>query len=204
MFYAAEPSEKVRFGDVIGAYIPSIAEPLQISIKDQISIEIGLHTLCVVLTPCCQIPKSNEMLLSPLQQIKNKFLDNDKIRSDFSRINRLMEQRDQIHQRLLEAPDEDLITRLSQPPSWAFRRNFVYLNNDLFPEYIIANKNMGMKTRSHVIDFNNIFSIKKPQIEKIISRKICELSIEVRNDLREKFSQYFSEVPLEDTAIETL
>jgi hypothetical protein len=204
MFYVSQPSENVRLGDVIGAYVPSIDEPLQISIKNRINIEIGLHTLCVVLTPCCQIKKCNEILLSPLQHIQSKFLDNEKIRSDFSRINRLMEQRDQIHQRLLEAPDEDLRIRLTQPPSWAFRSNFVYLHHDLFQEYIVSNKNMGMKTKSHIIDFNNIFSIKKPPIEKIVSRKICELSIEVRNDLREKLSQYFGDVPVEDAAIEML
>lgn len=211
MFYEANPDPKLRFGDILQGFItstPMINEPIINSIAKVYKIEINSPNYCVILAPCCSIgPKI--VSITPLIQIRDSFFDNPYFKEDLTRINRQMEPNFAVPPPSWQEFSEDVkARRLSEGREFALLSLFIYERHDLLPKYELYFKKERKRIdiNYYMIDFKNIFNIHcnilgnpGQEINKQLkTAKILQLSIETRNELREKISNYYGRIPKED------
>jgi len=211
MFYEPNVDNALRFGDVLTGYIlsnPDYKEP-NFFRKDEdqkyrINIEIPKYS--VVLTPCCSI-KEGLISLTPLKEVLKTFFNNKYLAEDLTNINRRMTALESMTAENWEKlKEEERQERLEEGMQYAFPRYFIYEENDFFTEY----KRSKKMIRYYMIDLKNICSIKCPMIKSaeklkledapLLESKILQLSVDIRQELREKVADYFSTAPKEDIA----
>jgi hypothetical protein len=213
MFYQYEFSKSLRFGDVVKGYLfadviinaPILTYP---SPGNNYKIEVEVPRYSVVLTPCCSIEKS-VICVAPLIKVLGDFFKNPYFAEDLTRINnpllpnQMMSDEDW---RKLSAERQGEI--LSSPSNYTLLEYFVYAENELFERYQLK----GREISYYMVDFKNIQKIKCSRIqmptdrtpcdELILQSKVLELSVEARNDLRDKIAHFYSRPPKEDSAFE--
>lgn len=204
MFYSKQPSDALRFGDVIKGFfstIPVVKEP-PFALSKKYSIDVNLPEFFAIMDPCCQIGKLC-ISLTPLIPIQNQFFDNPYLADDLTRINRTMEPQQSVSPQVWTGfTDEEREKRLQVGKKYAFVNLFLYESNDLLTPYTVNNGHENIQTRYYMIDFRNCHKV---NCDKIISAqraplhlKVIELSRETRQELRDKLSSYFASVPDED------
>lgn len=213
MFYQEEfDLENLRFGDVIQGFIgtvPVIENPLSDAFIKGYKYEIKsyIYEFSVIMTPCCSIG-NNTISLAPLKKITpdiTKNLNSDIIK-DFIPLNRKIEYRKFIYPKIWNEilTDEQRSEHELDGPQWVYIDIFFYKEHDLFEEYSIKKDNNIYNTRDYRIDFKEIYQLKCNKIQRnkigveILKSKCLELTIQTRDELREKIAFYYTRVPKED------
>lgn len=209
MFYVKGSFDNtLRFGDVINGFqyfMPNFEEFPDL-LDSNIKIEITRASHFVVLTPCCSIERGS-ITMVPIKEVLYKFFDNPYFTEDLTVINRKMPPEKAVSPKIWQEnlTEEQRNKRILEGPKYSFGEYFIYEKDDLLPVYEIKYKDKptGINTGYYMIDFKDIFTIKSSKIVKYIKypRKILELSIETRAELRTKISEYFTRVPEEDQVI---
>jgi hypothetical protein len=210
MFYAGQPSDSLRFGDVVRGFVsatPEIDRPRfenVIGKLGEFGLAISRVPFSVVLSPCCSI--ADKMVsLAPLIQIRPGFLKNPYFAEDLTRINRLMEPEQSVDPHTWKAlPEPEKQKRLATGRAYALMEVFVYASHDLLPPYTLDRKEGNVKLNVYMVDFRQAYrvtceSIKSPQ-KQPLEAKYLELSVRARRDLREKIAHYYGRTPQEDVA----
>jgi hypothetical protein len=171
-------------------------------------IEVEVPQCSVVLTPCCSI-KESVICVAPLIKILRDFFKNPYFVEDLTRINKpllpnqLMSEEDW---RELSAERQQEI--LNSPSNYTLLQYFIYAENEVFERYQLK----GREISYYMVDFKNIQKIKCSRIQRptdrmpcdelILQSKVLELSVEARNDLRDKIAHFYSRPPKEDGVFE--
>lgn len=209
MFYAEEMSTALRFGDVLRGYFsttPVIEEPaLKVPIE-KCNIDVKFPPYSVVMDPCSEIGHK-VISLTPLLPIRGSFFDNPYLAGDLTRINRKMEPQQAIppHAWKKMTPEQKQ-KRSAVGLEYAFVGLFVYEKHDLLPKYTVHRKTGDIETKYYMINFRDVFKlccdkINSPE-DAPLESKVLELSIETRQELRDKVATYYAYVPLEDKLAE--
>lgn len=213
MFYEGKPDDVLRLGDVVRGYIsanPSINEPFLSSQKEYgYKIHIEQPKYCVVLTPCCSIGEGL-LSLTPLIRVLGTFLKNEYFEVDLTRINRRMTAEQSFtREDWKDLAEEEKQRRTQEGIEHTLLRYFIYAENEIFPKYTLRHHEI----RYYMIDFQNIYTVKCSMIKKdektcpmmpsqIIESKVLQLSVEARNELRDKIGYYYTRPPKEDIIVE--
>jgi hypothetical protein len=203
MFYETKPDSALRFGDIlfgVALTTPSLSE---LSSSSKYNIEVELPDHCVILSPCCSIGNS-VITVSPLLKIKPSYYKNPFFAEDLTRINRIMSPEQSVAPEIWEKiPPEEKTRRANEGASFALKDVFIFQDHPLLPKYTLTDKNKdNYETGHYMIDFKNQYKISCKKINSAndapIDSKCIQLSIETRNELRNKISSYYSRVPVED------
>jgi len=209
MFYAEEASKALRFGDVLRGFFsttPVIEEPALKEPHKKYNIDVNLPLHSVVMDPCCQIGHKT-ISLTPLIPIYGSFLDNPYLAEDLTRVNRKMKPEQSMPPHSWEQlTPEQKEERLSVGYEYAFVYLFVYERHDSLPKYALDRKGKPIETDYYMINFRNIHKLCCDKIitpkDAPIESKVLELSIETRQELRDKIASYYAAVPKEDKILE--
>lgn len=213
MFYQHEFSKSLRLGDVVKGYLfadviinaPILTYP---SPGNNYKIEVEVPRYSVVLTPCCSIENS-VICIAPLIRVLGDFFKNPYFTEDLTRINKSLLPNQMMSEedwRKLSAERQEEI--LSSAPNYTLLEYFIYAENELFERYQLK----GREISYYMVGFKNIQKIKCSRIQRptdripcdevILQSKVLELSVEARNDLRDKIARFYSRAPREDGALE--
>jgi len=208
-FYTSREAN-LRFGDVIKGVVAAglnMKKSVSVGVTQDYLVDIHVPSFSVILTPCCTV-RDNLFTLAPLLQIRNSFFDNPYFREDMTRINRMMGPLQAVAPEIWEKlSSEEKIKRSQQKEAYAFLDLFIYQEMDIFPQYEINSKKLGrLNTRFYMIDFRHLYKISGEEIRNaeavLCRRKVLQLSIRVRGQLRAKISEYFGRTPEEDLIVE--
>lgn len=179
-------------------------------IENDFKMNLGFPKFSVVLTPCCSVidesVPTNTVSLTPLIKLKNSFFKNPYWKEDFTRLNRRMKPEHTLAPEHWDGlPPEKKAERLAKREGYVLNSIFVYESNDFFPKYTIHSKGeTNPETNYYMINFKYAFRIDtKKSFESprntLRKRKLLQLSIETRSELREKLSDFYFRIPKEDT-----
>lgn len=201
MFYSSQPSNELRFGDVLRGFfsaIPVVKEP-PFALSKKYEIELDLPEFYVIMDPCCQI-RNFSISVTPLISIVPtlcSLFDNQYLAEDPTRINRVMKPEQSVPTDVWEKfPAEEKTRRLAVGERYAFLTLFVYEQNDLLPKHSCKKGQEDVTTGYYMIDFRRTHRV---NCEKIISPeksplelKVLELSSETRQELSDKITSYYA------------
>lgn len=204
MFYEDNHDNALRFGDVVKGYVLSNTK-LQSPIYEsdfKYNIDIELPFFSVILTPCCSI-SDKIITLSPLIKLRPSIFDNSVFENDLTCINRPMSPQDSVPLDVWnQFTPEEKQKRLLEGEGYAFKELFVYERNKLFPVYKLKRKQRNIETNYYMIDFKNVYKVNCDRIidpkNSPLDSKHLQLSIKTRSELRNKVSNYYSRIPIED------
>lgn len=198
MFYKAHLDQIIRQGDIIkGLISPGVITYKFLDIDNidhlnpSFSIDVRFN-LVVVITPCCTIQKADYISLCPLNPLLKSINKNPYLIEDPTRLNLKVKPENCV------PPD---VWKDKLPPDEKQRRielgsSYIYL------QYFVFEKHNGILNSDMMIDFNNIFNIRRKDLgnnnEKMLPSKLLQLSDETREMLRHKLSAYYLRVPEED------
>lgn len=208
-FYEYQSSIALRLGDVIDGCALTrtiIRDNKKNNRPGTVDIHIEKPINCVILTPCCSIRKGL-IAVTPLVKIKDSFFDNAGLKEDFTCANRPMRRIDALHpikdiKKLSKGKIEELESP-DYPKSYEFLNFFFYAPDPAIKGYVVDSYVSGShSTGFYMIDFLNIHHVHFGNLdsprEPSVNHKVLELSVDVRNQFRDKFLNYFLRVPDED------
>ena len=213
MFYTDDPNKVLRFGDVTSGFISSIPQlkaPLTANQHPEYKLELSAPKYCAVLSPCCSVGEGT-LSLAPLQPLTGNFFKNPYFVENLERINQLVEPERAYAPADWDAlPEETRRQRLESGKDYAFKEYFIYSEHDMIqPKYQVVHRKIVFETGSYAIDFRKMFRISCPLIrdsndavadQQLLDSKILQLSVDAREDLRQKLAYYFQRRPDEDAA----
>ena len=210
MFYQKEEEmdKALRFGDVLKGYIsviPKIKEPFLDKLNYDYNLNIELPFFSVALSPCCSIGEK-KISLSPLVPVRRTFFDNPYFDGDLTRINLKMKPINAFSpEKWEEKSAVEKADILKNDSVYTLLEFFIYMENDLFPEYPIRKHGETVKIKYYMIDFRNIYRIDCEKIESAnkvpLDSKCLQLTVETRAELRDKIAYYFARIPEEDKVL---
>jgi len=205
---------------------PDIKNPIVGSSINDYKIDVNLPEFCAVLDNCCHIG-DRTILLSPLISITAHFWDPPFLANDILQINSKGNPKDMTHPREWNEKLTDKMKReyINSDPVYGYKRYFIYNDLPEFSPYIVkqdyfytegineetnlpmweqTTKHIEFETKRYMVDFKKSFRVNCNDLNKsslkpnILDSKIAQLTIETRNQLREKLGFFFGEVPSED------
>lgn len=206
VFYQDTIDSNFRFGDVLKGFVsstPNLSEPLLASNDMDYSIDISMPSYCAIISPCCSIA-DKVISLSPLIPVRSAFFSNPYFEEDLTRINQLVSpERSLPPIAWQEMKEEEKQEKLSKGMAYTFVELFIYKEHEIFPEYEVHRKNAdNILTRYYMIDFRNTFKVNCSKIKKPdavpLEAKCLQLTIEAREELRNKIGHYYGRTPEED------
>lgn len=156
--------------------------------------------------PCCQI-RNQYISLTPLIPILASFFDNPYLAEDLTRINRIMKPQQSVPSHIWASfSEEEKQKRLQIGDKYAFVNLFMYEQNDHLTEYPyrkeLEQELEQAKTSYYMIDFRSSHRV---NCDKIISPekaplelRVLELSMDTRQELRDKLTSYYATKPEEE------
>lgn len=206
MFYSDSLDPILRFGDVLKGFIktePKFNNPiLSMDQKIEYNINVSIPEFSVVLTPCCSIGPSI-ISLTPLIKVLTTFMKNPHFKEDLTRINRIVDlPKNKFTPVDWETLDKDeKLKHVDQGKSYTFLNNFIYEPYIDFTSYELK----GEDIKYYMVDFTRSYYINCGNIKRegktdgnLIESKVLQLSLEVRNQLRNKIAEYYNRIPEED------
>jgi len=214
MFYQNPlDSVNLRLGDILidqTNLYSNINTSIADGLSNKIGVELETSLYSVVLTPCCAI--GDDILdICPLIPINKYWFTNPYLEEDMTRVNRIMNPQQAIQpDRWNHMPDKAKEDKLAEGTVFAFLENFVYDKNDFLKkykvDYQINNVQKSLETNYYMIDFRHITRIKSKNIKSdtgvFLKKKIAQLSINARSELRDKIGYFYSKPPKEDQITE--
>ena len=192
----------MRFGDVVQGLHQFSLEVETIDQRGSNGVlKMESHRYYAVVTPCCSI-EGKSVLLCPLVPVDKAIFKMPYLKDDLVRINHYIEpQKAILPQRFEKMAPEEKQEIIERPPSYVYVNYFIYKEHDLFQEYDVDIKK-GIKSRYYMIDFKNAFRFGCAEISRkkidYSGFKVLQLTIESREHLRHKMSEFYGRVPDED------
>lgn len=210
MFYIEQPSNALRFGDVVRGFVaatPNIEYPNISggSEKSAFTLDIVHSQYSVILSPCCSI--GNKVIsLAPLIKILPSFLNNPYFAEDLTRINRMMEPEQTLPPETWEKlPEHERQKRQAAGRAYALVEYFIFAEHDLLSQYVLNRKNGNVPIGFYMVDFRQTYQVRCDKVNNAtdspIDAKYLELAVETRKELREKIGNYYGRTPQEDIAV---
>lgn len=208
MFYTANPSSALRFGDIVRGFVSATPNMMRPNIsgvpeKSAFSLDVSHSPFSVILSPCCSI--GNKVIsLAPLIRIQPSFLSNPYFAEDLTRVNREMNPEQTLPQDTWDnLPDFERQKRLAAGRGYAVMDCFIFAAHDLLPLYELKPKGGEVVSiNDYMVDFRQIYQVKcdkvNTAIDAPIDAKYLELSVSTRKELREKIANYYIRTPQED------
>jgi hypothetical protein len=203
MFYAGDPDQALRLGDVVEGFIlgaANVDRPRPGPMSYQISVTRPERA--AVLTPCCSVGEKT-LCLAPLVRIRSSFFTNPYLAEDLTRINRPMLLQQSVPPAVWDSwPPDEQSKRLADWPGMrlAFTELFTYQPHDLLAPYELGTG--GCLTGYYMIDFRQMHRVESKSVVNTrdvpLHARLLQLSVEVRSELRDKLSYYFGRIPVED------
>ncbi|MEP0824637.1 MAG: hypothetical protein HRF40_04060, partial [Nitrososphaera sp.] len=209
MFYQKPFDQALRFGDIVHGFISSVLRMDRPTLDHKhvdYQLEIGMPEYCVVFSPCCSIGDETITLI-PLQHILPRFLENPFFEEDLTNINRRMPPEKAVSPEVWERriSSEEKARRLQEGIVYTLNHFFVYTPDEVLPQYSLKFKNETRQVGHYMIDFRRSFRVRCPQIQSAerspLESKLLQLSVESRQELRDKVSWYYSRPPQEDQVL---
>jgi hypothetical protein len=214
MFYRDTHGDQLRFGDVVTGFPSAHAFVEQPAGEETEGTEVVVrlsNNLAVVLTPCCEVGKSEYLTLVPLLSISHWSypLKNQYFRVDPLRLNVRTDPANCVPVDQWEAmKPEERRERSAKGPVYAFNYLFAYPNkppilvNDTF-SVDFGQGRVDHTAVVHVMDFRDAFrvSIVKEKHKEFGERKKLELTAPSRELLRLKLAQFYGQTPKEDAEL---
>ncbi len=209
MFYQKPVNQALRFGDVIHGFVLSVLKMSKPSLDHKhldYQLDLRMPEFCVVFSPCCSISDSTITLVS-LEQILPAFFTNPFFVQDFTNINRKMPPDKLFPPDIWDnkISEEEKAKRLGEGNVFTLGELFLYAPDEILPEYTLSYKKKDYKTGYYMINFKHSFRIDCPQIQSPekspLESKLLQLSVEARQELRDKVSWYYSRPPQEDLVL---
>lgn len=208
MFYQDKINKELRFGDVLEGFIFLTS----LSIKEskmfkKCSLNIEIPEYCVLITPCCSI-RHKILTICPLKKVRDRFFGNPYFKENLTNINRLIEPKNVLLPNSWgKLTQEQKENRVREGMTFAFLELFIYERSSFFDEYEVNIGNEeNIKTSYYMIDFRDTYKVDCSKLknfkEELINLKRLQLSIETREELRNKISDYYFRVPEEDKILE--
>lgn len=209
MFYQKPFDQALRFGDVIHGFVLSVLKmdrPTLDRKHSDYELELKMPEFCVVFSPCCSIGDST-ITLAPLEKVRPRFFENPFFAEELTHINR------RIPPDKVLPPDvwnnkiseEEKTRRLAEGHVYTQGNLFIYSADEILPEYDLRYKKEAYKTGCYMIDFQHCFRVECPQIQSPekspLEVKLLQLTVETRQELRDKVSWYYSRLPQEDQVL---
>jgi hypothetical protein len=203
-FYDEQPDRALRFGDVITGFqtvTPHLHKP-----GSDIDVELGITvTRCAyyaVMTPCCSI-ENKSITLAPLLSIRPAFLRNPYFEEDLTRINRKVPPEKfvspEVWQKLL--PERREIMRATGE-AYTLMECFIYAEDPRLKRYKLHVPGGPVDMGFYLLDFKSIYRIDCDLIvrgkDAPTGTKYLQLTVPVREQLRQKLASYFVRRPEED------
>jgi len=192
----------LRFGDVLKGIVLANTLAKSLPVGDSFNIDVSIPAFSVVISPCCSI--GNQMIcLCPLFSVQRSYFDNPYFAEDLTRINRSMEPKQTVAPHIWDKfPPDEQDRRIARGNEYALIDIFVYGKHDLLPSYPVRTSGIQISTNYYQIDFRQITRVNCSQIVRDnkgpLEAKILQLSIETRQELRDKISSFYGRVPTED------
>ncbi len=191
----------LRLGDIIigFSYIMPTFDDF-FNAKSEFKLDIKDQNFFAVLTPCCSI-ENKIITLTPLRQIKYQLLSNSYFKEDLTRINRPIPAYKQYTDKAWDEMSEEIKEEImAKEPGYGFFENYFYSPHEALPEYILKyKKNPELPFKYYMIDFKEAFTITSKLIQRGMTYpKTLQLTIQARDELRNKLAYYFSRIPEED------
>ena len=190
------------------AQVQHIKKPMIMNEEHNYKVDINFPNLCVILSPCCTISEKTRndgiIAMSPLIPIWVGFFDNPYFKEDLLRINRKMNPEQSVTPHIWATfPPEEQGKRMAEGIAYAFLELFMYQEHEYLPEYTLTNpKRESFQTKFFMIDFRNNFKVNcealKEGKETLSGARLLQLSVNTRNELREKIASFYGRVPKED------
>lgn len=202
MFYYGKLDNALRFGDILKGYVLVSSDIKDPKFINEYVINVNVPSFSVIISPCCSIGDKS-ISLTPLIKVRKTFFDNPYLSNDLTRINRKMKPEEAFPPHVWEGfPPEEKDKRLNEGEGYAFLDCFIYDKNEIFPEYTINRREGNFNTNYYMIDFRNIYKINCDKIinatNSPLENKCLQLSIQTRDELRNKLSYYYWRPPKED------
>jgi len=208
VFYNEQPDKSLRFGDVISGFVSSVPKMNEPAIDHkhvEYQLELSMPEFCFVLSPCCSIGDST-ITLAPLQHVINSFFKNPYFAEDLTRINQLVPPELSVStEDWGRFSEEEKQKRLKEGYAYVSVEYFVYAEHEILPKYKVKLRGNEIETGCYMIDFRKSFRVSCPKVrsamEYPVEAKFLQLTIEARQELRNKVSKYFLRLPQEDAAL---
>jgi hypothetical protein len=205
VFYDPNPAEVPRMGDVVMGF-----HNVTLKLGSSLDRDFGdLHIAVThprhlaILTPCCSIEKE-VVSLAPLVPLPWAVFQNPYFVEDLTRINRLVPPDKAIPPMAWDnLPSDKRKQRMDGGNAYVWAEMFVFEANDLFPKYEIRRGNEKRESNAYMVDFKGIFRVESKAINRdsnreLVKLRLLQLSVQARQDLRDKLAAYFARVPAED------
>ena len=211
MFYIANPSNALRFGDIVRGFVSATPNMMHPNIsglpeKSAFSLDVSHSPFSVILSPCCSI--GNKVIsLAPLIRIQPSFLSNPYFSEDMTHINRKMYPEKTLSNEIWSnLNDLERQKRLAIGSAYTLLNYFIFAAHDLLPPYDLKRKGGEIVSVSdYMVDFGQTYQVKcdkvNTPIDAPIDAKYLELSVSTRRELREKIANYYIRTPQEDTEV---
>jgi hypothetical protein len=206
---------------------PNFVKPFGEKAREPYRIDVSIPDFSIVVDPCCDIG-GGTLSLTPLIHVKATLWDTPSLLKDITRINRKAMPKDLMHpEQWNKWQDSEKIAAMNAIPDYGHKTYFAYEANNLFNEYTVTRptryeevvdpitklpkykrlqRQKTFITRYYMINFKNIYHVNCEKVfdqgkaidQSILDSIALQLSIETRNELRDKMAAYFGERPDED------
>jgi hypothetical protein len=176
-------------------------------------VTVELPEFLVVITPCCSIG-DEKISVAPFEKVglRKELFEVLYLKDDMTKINRIMEPQKAIRpQRWATYKQEEQLEILNQPADYQYNELFIYAEHDSLPSYQVKIGQVLLNSRYYMIDFRKATRVTCKSIispntkaftdeikQKALDSKILELHSNIRQELRNKISNYYSRIPDED------
>ncbi len=207
-FYEGTLSPTPRLGDIVVGFHSALTEIEDLGAAGELgdlAVAIRHPPYLVIMTPCCSIEEGS-VVLAPLVRLQQpKLYLNPYFAEDLTRLNRKAKPEQQVPPaHWAKLPPEERQARLAKGEGYTLLQGFIYAPNDLLPKYEIKHKDLPqpITTGHYMVDFKEMFRVECRAIargRKDLGRlKRLQLSVQSRDELRQKLAYYFSRAPVED------
>lgn len=198
MFYESPPEGVLRYGDILEGFVLTSTNIAREPINEKnCLIHVEVPNLCVLLTPCCTI-RHKKVSISPLIELDVNIYNIDYLAEDPTRINTPLEERSLYNDdRWDKLPPQKKAEVLNSNRAYFSYYLFIYEPNPHFQEYTLNHRKLGkVNSNYYMVDFRNIFVVDGENIKyferDLLGLKRYQLTDRVRQELREKFSFFYS------------
>jgi len=209
-FYTSSPADCLRLGDVVSGF--PIATPKSDRLVEgegtprNLIISVDRPKYLVVMTPCCSIEKG-AVVLAPLGKLHHGFFQNPYFAEDFTRLNRKVPPKNSLPPLAWEnLSPEEKAARLNEDAGYVLLEYFVYEPHGFLPRYRVKKDKTEWETGHYMVDFKTMYRFECKMIRRENQNtrvpegcnKLLQLTAPARNELRHKFTYFFSRIPEED------
>ncbi len=217
-FYQSSLEPALRLGDLVTGFplavlkwhSPEVEARTDAGAPLASTIELYEKKIFAVITPCCSI-ETSKLVVSPLIHVRAEWLRNPAFKKDFSLVNRKIDAQTATPPEVWEQFSDDVrIVKERAGPQFTFYESFVFAPTPHLGRYEISYRKEVTEVGHWMIDMRNLVTVcsnafgrdkSTNQKPAPIGMKLAQLSVDSRQNLRDKLAGYFSRPTAEDLLV---